>query len=176
MKYFILVFTLLLSTWAYAQPSREEVALKDETAFDISFRFQFDTITPTAVTFSRDENTDYIQISGVSNCRRNNMGYRVPIADLYVYDQFLEYLQNLNIANYQPTATSPNIDAKLQVQASISIPSTWTVNAFVFQHHPDSFGEEKQMLTFVVDILNDNAGDECSRDLVAKLQTYVNGE
>jgi hypothetical protein len=175
MKHFILIFCLLLSGLAYAQPNRDELALKDETAFDLSFMFQYETQAGVAITFSRKNSIDYLMISGENACRRNNVTYETPIADLYVYEQFLDYLQNMNIANYQPTQS--NIaNAKLKVQASISIPTSWTMNAFVFQYHPDNVGDEKQMLAFIVNVLKDNATDDCSRDLAETLSVYVDGE
>lgn len=176
MKHFILIFCLFLSGLAYAQPNRDELALKDETAFDLSFMFQYEKEAGVAITLSRKNSIDYLSISGNNTCRRNNVTYQTPIADLYVYEQFLEYLQNINIANYQPSQTNINANAKLKVQASISIPNTWTMNAFVFQYHPDNVGDEKQMLEFIVNILKDNATDDCSSDLAKKLAVYVDGE
>jgi hypothetical protein len=175
MKDFILVCTLLLSTLAYAQPNREELPLKDETAFDLSFMFQYEAEAGVSITLSRKNKIDYLMISGNNTCRRNNAAYETPIADLYVYEQFLDYLQNINITNYQP-AQSNIANAKLKVQTSISIPNTWTMNAFVFQYHPDNTGDEKQMLEFVVNILKDNALDDCSRNLAETLSVYVDGE
>lgn len=176
MKHFILIVTLLLSSLAYAQPNREELPLKDETAFDLSFMFQYEAEAGVAITLSRKNNIDYLSISGEKACRRNNVTYQTPIADLYVYEQFLDYLQNMNIANYQPSQSNINANAKLKVQASISIPNTWTMNAFVFQYHPDNVGDEKQMLEYIVNILKDNATDDCSSDLAETLSVYVNGE
>jgi hypothetical protein len=176
MKHFILIFTLFLSAWAYTQPNRDELALKDETTFDLSFMFQYEKETGVGITLSRKNSIDYLAISGNNTCRRNNVAYQTPIADLYVYEQFLDYLQNINIANYQPSQSNINTNAKLKVQASISIPNTWTMNAFVFQYHPDNVGDEKQMLAFIVNILKDNATDDCSRDLAETLSVYVNGE
>ena len=151
MKHFILIFCVLLSGLAYAQPNRDELALKDETTFDLSFMFQYETeasvtITLFTITLSRKNKIDYLSISGNNTC--NNLDYETPIADLYVYEQFLDYLQNMNIANYQPSQSNINANAKLKVQASISIPNTWTMNAFVFQYHPENVGDEKEYNLF----------------------------
>ncbi|NJN78584.1 MAG: hypothetical protein HC803_09900 [Saprospiraceae bacterium] len=62
------------------------------------------------------------------------------------------------------------------MQCSIYIPSTLSINAFVFQHHPDNIGEERQMLEFVVNILQDNATDTCTSNLAQTLSVYVIGE
>jgi hypothetical protein len=176
MKYFILITALLLSSLAYAQPNREELALVDETAFDLSFTFRYEGETGVTIAFERKDKVDYLSISGEKSCRRNNVTYEMPIADRYVYDQLLEYLQNINIASYQPSASSLDAAAKLSVQAFISISRTWVMNAFVFQYHPNNVGDEKQILEFVVDVLKDNATDDCSRDLAETLSGYVNGE
>jgi|GEM_PF-2621877 hypothetical protein len=175
MKCFILIFTLLVSSLAYAQPNREELALVDETAFDLSFTFRYEGETAFTITLKRKDKADYISISGENSCRRNNAIYETPIADRYVYEQFLDYLENINITNYQPLKSSLDDSAKLSVQVFISIARTWTMNAFVFQYHPNKMGDEKQILEFVVDILKDNASDDCSRDLAETLSVYVNG-
>lgn len=175
MKYSILIISLLsIVTTAFAQPNREELALRDEEQFDLSFMFQYENQEAFTITFSREDNLDNIKINS-SECQVNGSNYEQPIADRYVYEQMLEYFQNINITSFQPTQNNQNIDSKLQVQGSISIPRTWTLNAFLFRHHPDNIGDETQILEYIVDILKDNSSDECSNTISEQLEKYVTG-
>lgn len=175
MKYSFLIAFLLVSLLGIAQPNREALPLIDEANFVMAFRFQYENEIPFTVTFSRKEKTDFIAISD-AKCRRNNMAYELPIVDYYTYEQFLNYLQDIEITQFQPKSNGIDAAAKLQVHGSISITRIWAINAFVFRHNPKNEGTESQILGFIVNILKDNATDDCIKQFVEQLSIYVNGE
>lgn len=174
MRFSILIICLLSITSVFAQPNREELALSDEEAFDLSFIFQYADTTPFTVVFSREDNLDNIQIYS-AECKTNGFNTNQPIVDRYVYEQMLDYLQDINITRFQPTTNRQDAAAKLQVRGSINIQRTWTVNAFVFLYNPDNVGDENQILEYIVDILKDNISDDCNTKIVERLSIYVNG-
>lgn len=174
MKYAFVIIGLLGVMTAFAQPNREELALRDEAQFDLSFIFKYQDEEAFTVTFSRENNTDNLLIFN-TDCKTNGIQYERPIADRYVYEQMLDYLQDINITNFKPTQNGQDAEAKLQVQGSINIQRTWTVNAFVFRYNPNNMGDESQILEYVADVLKDNASDDCSRELAALLEKYVEG-
>ncbi len=174
MKFSFVIISLLGFVAAFAQPNREELALRDEKQFDLAFIFQYQDNEAFTVSFSRENNIDEILIIN-TDCQTNGIQYKRPIADRYVYEQMLDYLQDINITNFQPTQNGQDAAAKLQVQGSIHIQRTWTVNAFVFRHNPDNIGDESQILDYVVDVLKDNASDDCSKKLAELLEKYIKG-
>lgn len=174
MRFSILIICLLGFITAFAQPNREELALQDEEQFDLSFIFQYEDEAVFIVTFSREDKFDNFKIQN-SECKTNGINYERPIVDRYVYEQLLTFLQDINITSFQPITNDQDEDAKLRVQGSISIPRTWTLNAFVFRHNPDNIGNESQILEYMVDILKDNTSDDCSKELTEQLSTYING-
>lgn len=174
MRFSFLIICLLGFTVAFAQPNREELALRDEEQFDLSFNFQYQNQEAFTVIFSREDNLDNIELINTA-CKTNGINYERPIADRYVYEQMLDFLQDINITSFQPTQNREDANAKLQVQGSINIQRTWTMNAFVFRHNPNNIGDENQILEYVVDVLIDNASDDCSRKLAEQLDSYVKG-
>ncbi|MFK7946199.1 MAG: hypothetical protein AB8G11_01325 [Saprospiraceae bacterium] len=174
MKFSIVVVFLLGFTAVFAQPNREALALQDEEQFDLSFFFQYQDEAVFTVTFAREDNLDNIRITH-SECQRNELIYDRQIADRYVYDQLLDFLQNINITSFQPTQNEQDLNAKLRVQGSINIQRTWTVNAFVFLYNPNNIGDENQILKYIVDVLKDNSNDNCSKKMTEQLEKYVEG-
>lgn len=174
MKFSVVVVCLLGFVTAFAQPNREELALPDEAQFDLSFIFQYEDEAAFTVVFSREDNLDNIQLIN-SECTTNGIRYERPIVDRYVYDELLNFLQGINITGFRPTSNEQDTNAKLRVQGTINIQRTWTLNAFVFLHNPNNIGDENQMLEYVVDVLKDNASDDCSTKLAEQLEKYVDG-
>lgn len=175
MKNILLIFSLLITFNTYGQIDRTELPLIDEENFDINFRFYYDNDSNAyVVNFIRENNVDKIRIN--NDCRKNNLNYTYMLVDKYNYEQFLEYLQNIDIFTYQPNRNMQDEDAKLRVLFSVTKKSSLSVNAFEMQHNPNIQGDEYQILELMSKVLKDNANDACTTRFAEKFENYVKGK
>lgn len=163
-----------MSTLTFAQGNRNETLLVDEKKFNIIFMFQYQDEVPFSITFYREDNTDFLLISGDS-CSRNNSNTQ-QLVDLYAYEQMLAFFDNIKIKVFQPNENAADSGAKLRVQGSLLVSASREMNAFVFLYNPNNMGEENEMLQLISQVITDNALDACSSDFAEQFSDYVNGE
>lgn len=176
MKNILLIFSLLITTIAaFGQINRTELPLNEEENFDINFRFYYDNDSAAhVVNFIREKGVDKIFIN--NDCRKNNMNHSQLLVDKYSYEQFLKYLQNIDVFTYQPNRNMQDKEAKLRVSFTIMKRSSLSVNAFEMLHNPSIKGDEYQILELMSEVLIDNAIDSCSSAFAERFETYVKGE
>lgn len=174
MKISLLISCFLISIIAFGQPNRDELLLVNEESFNMMFQFQHQDSTSISIFLRRENNIDFIEIVN-KDCQKD-LTINRQIVDNYSLEQFLSFLDEIEIKNFQPEQKVSNPDAKLQVQGSVMIARTHTVNAFVFLYNSDNFNQEKSMLEYLAKVVTANAWDDCSRTIAAQLSEYINGE
>ena len=100
----------------------------------------------------------------------------MPIASRYSYDQLRQYLVDIDIRTFKPQSNTHDASSDLQIKIFYAQKNQKRNNSFYWNYNPDNMGDENQILTYLLEVLNDNVSISCARDYVEKLETYIEGE
>ena len=181
-KYALIVLTLLfVMNVNYAQKLFEDED-DSQKGFSLRLTFKYKDLDPVEVNINDNYGfTDDIDNHGAglkfqgTGCYSEN-SWRIPIANRYSYDLLRQYLVDIDIRTFKPHSNAHDVSSDLQIKFMYLPSGQMNYNTFHWNYNPDNVGDENQILTYLLEVLNDNVSRTCARDYVELLETYIEAE
>ena len=162
-------FALILLAFCFSNVTFAQID-EDLTTFSLMLNFKFKDEPAYGITITQMQDNTRIIFQNTS-CQA--MQDKQDISDKYIYNQLVDYISQIDLANFSPPKSDQGGNTDLQIECRFRDDSDNEMNYFHYLYNPFTLGEENQLLEYFIEVIENNITRSCHWEILDKLKKHM---